>query len=119
MDTNVEKTKYAFFGEDYKDPLSLYVYGQPKDEDRHISVLGITLQPHRGFATHVNKKAVDARLLQLAAVSFFSSGPRTNTLRALYLALVRDKIVYGIAVCCEDTSHTNQEDLGFAQKRAC
>ncbi|KEG07415.1 Tbingi protein [Trypanosoma grayi] len=121
MEVNASKTKYAFFGTTSANPFALLYNGAQVTMERLPTLLGITFQKCRGMSSHVARlqQQINQRLMQLAAVSSCSWGPKRDTLRAFYLALVQAKAMYGIEVWYWDASSTSRTTLNAGQYKAC
>ncbi|ORC89991.1 uncharacterized protein TM35_000102590 [Trypanosoma theileri] len=71
--------------------------------------------------THVvqTRQRMNFRLLQLAAISSATWGPKRDALRAFYLALVRAQALYGFEVWYWDAAPKSHKLLDTGQNKAC
>ncbi|KAH8605701.1 hypothetical protein ERJ75_001592200 [Trypanosoma vivax] len=113
MEVSAEKTEYTLFGARETNLLSLKVGETALKEERTPKLLGRTMQPHKGLSKHAlnMKAAANARLTQLLAVASPERGPDREQLRAFCLALVQNKMCYGVASWWFDTSLSDHERL--------
>ncbi|RNE95641.1 Tcoingi protein, partial [Trypanosoma conorhini] len=120
MEVSVEKTQYTFFGVRYANSLVLTVQGKQLRETRTPKLLGYILQPHKGAGKHVREKmdSGNRKLLQLRAIASPEWGPSKETLRAFYMALIRARVCYGIAVWWFLASPSSRDALERLQARA-
>ncbi|RHW73180.1 reverse transcriptase [Trypanosoma brucei equiperdum] len=120
MSVNVAKTKWTLFGCTERHPLTLQLDGERIGADRTPKLLGVTFQCLQGMATHAaeTRRKMDFRLLQIAAISASTWGPRRQVLRAFYLALVQAHTMYGIEVWYWDASERSRDLLAAAQHKA-
>ncbi|CCD20012.1 retrotransposon hot spot protein (RHS), putative, (fragment), partial [Trypanosoma vivax Y486] len=117
---SAEKTEHMLFGARETNLLSLKVGETVLKEARTPKLLGLTMQPHKGLSKHVMcmKAAPSTRLTHLRAVASPEWGPDREKLRAFHLALVQDKMCYGVASWWFDTSLSDRERLERAQAQA-
>ncbi|ORC91270.1 uncharacterized protein TM35_000062750, partial [Trypanosoma theileri] len=59
------------------------------------------------------------RLLQLAAISSTTWGPKRDVLRAFYLTLVQAQTLYGFEIWYWDAAPTSHKLLDSGQNKAC
>ncbi|ORC91295.1 Tbingi protein [Trypanosoma theileri] len=120
MEVNVDKTKYTLFGTSDPNPLFLELRGITVGPEKAPKLLGITFQNYRGMSTHVvqTRKRMDFRLLQLAAISSTTWGPKRDVLRAFYLTLIQAQTLYGFEIWYWDAAPTSRKLLA-GQNKAC
>ncbi|CCD19434.1 hypothetical protein, conserved, partial [Trypanosoma vivax Y486] len=120
MEVSAEKTEYTPFGARETNLLSLNVGEAVLKEERAPKLLGLTVQPRKGLSKHAPsmKSAANTRLTQLRQAASPEWGPDREKLRAFYLALVQDKMCYGVASWWFDTSLSGRERLEKVQAQA-
>ncbi|CBH14119.1 hypothetical protein TbgDal_IX1940 [Trypanosoma brucei gambiense DAL972] len=116
MSVNVAKTKCTLFRCIERHTLTLQLDGERIGADRTPKLLGVTFQCLQGMATHAaeTRRKMDFRLLQIAAISASTWGPRRQVLRAFYVALVQAHTICGIEVWYWNASERSRDLLAAA-----
>ncbi|KAG8339788.1 hypothetical protein TRVL_09385 [Trypanosoma vivax] len=120
MEVSAEKTEYTAFGARETNLLRLNVGETALKEAHTPKLLGLTMQPRKGLSAHGLRMKAEAntRLLQPRQVASPERGPDREQLRAFYLALVQNKMCYGVASWCFDTSLSDREHVERVQAQA-
>ncbi|KAG8339175.1 hypothetical protein TRVL_09997 [Trypanosoma vivax] len=120
MEVSAEKAEYTLFGTRQTNLSSLKVGDTVLREERVPKLLGLTVQPHKRSSKHALsiEEVADARPTEPRQVAPPEWGPEREKLRAFYLALVQNKMCYGVASWWFETSLSDRERLERVQTQA-